>query len=396
MYHMKQSFYICTVACMRKRTDNQKIYDYMIKNGFKFESDYGKADMIFIDTCAYCQMEEDNSVNAIQRCLDYKKESAQIIVLGCLPAINPLRLEQMGKLHCVPSGRFNELDKFIKPKIDYDSIPDNTKVRDFYSPFVKEGLNQKVGQNNLLGKYGYTGNDVNHVKVATGCLGNCSYCAIKLAWGKLKSRPLEDILKDFKRVIKNGAKEVTLEAHDLSSYGLDIDTNVVALLRGVFGVEGDYKLVLHDFNPLWLMHFYKELKEILVNNHQRIKYINIPVQSGSNRILKLMHRPYKIEQIKEMLSDLMQAAPSLWVLCDIMIGFPGETSEDFEETKMFVKEMGEKYKINYWFTKFSVRPNTEAEKMENKVDEKTKEERENALRMVLSSKAEPAVTVAAA
>lgn len=235
----------------------------------------------------------------------------------------------------------------------------------------------------LPGKYGYVGDNVYHVRVATGCLGGCSYCAIRFVWGALKSRSTEDILEDVESAVRDGADEIDLEAQDLGAYGMDIGTNIVNLLSGLFKVAGNCQLALNDFNPQWLIKFYPELKSIFADNQNKISYMNIPIQSASIRILKLMHRPYRIEELRNVLIDLKKAAPLLWIVSDIMVGFPGETEEDFRETKEFVKYMKDLNILNYWFTRYSDRPNTVASRMDNKIGERTIEQRVSELREIV-------------
>lgn len=358
----------------------------MVANEYEHTSDYSKADLIFIDTCAYCKTEEDNSVRTIKRCFENKKREAKIVAIGCLPTINPIALRESGADHCISSGELFELDKLVQPERKYKSIPWGTNVMNFFSTFEERKLPEKnkktAGEQSLHklpGKYGYAGDNVYHVRVATGCLGGCSYCAIRFVWGSLKSRSTEDILKDVESAVHDGADEINLEAQDLGAYGLDIGTNIVNLLSGLFKVAGNCQLALNDFNPQWLIKFYPELKSIFAYNQNKISFINIPIQSASNRVLKLMNRPYRIEELRDVLIDLKKAAPSLWIVSDIMVGFPGETEEDFRETKEFVRYMKEQNILNYWFTPYSDRPNTAASRMDNKIGERIIEQRTSEL-----------------
>ncbi len=407
---MKKTFHICSVACLRMRTDEQKIFNYLKANGYKYTNNYSKADFIFIDTCAYCKKSEADSVHSIKKCFEYKKLSAKIIVIGCLAKNNPDLLKKLGVECLVPALEMDKLDELMDSKIKLEAIEQPTKVMDFLSAFEDNNYTadarqlyknkarkdlirrifRKHSRNNFVRngdptnplKYGKLGDDVYHVRVSTGCLGNCSYCVIKNIWGKMKSRPLKDIISDFENAVSAGAKSINLEAQDLGAYGLDIGSNVIELLNGIFAVEGDYGVDIQDLNPNWLIHYYDEMKPILVKNADRINYINLPIQSGSNKILRMMHRPYKIEEVIRVVDDLLSEAPSLYFFSDVMPGFPGETEEEFEKTKQFVIDSIKKNSIKFWFTPYSDMPNTESFEMKNKIDPQTVRRRWIALKRI--------------
>ena len=178
-----------------------------------------------------------------------------------------------------------------------------------------------------------------YIRISLGCLGACSYCSKRFYSGKLQSKGFENILNEFKSGLKQGYKNFYLLTEDAGCYGLDINTNIVNLLQRLFesGKDYDFKIVLSNINAQWFIKFYDELLPIFVNNQSKINYVHIPVESGSNRILKLMNRPYSIEDVKEKLLSLKISAPSLSLVTDIIVGFPQENEADFLETKEFLK-----------------------------------------------------------
>ena len=400
-----RTFYInAYVTCLKTKAYAQKVYNYLILNGLSFNKDPRKADFIIIDTCAYCQAKQDDSIKAIKRFTKRRKNGSTVIIIGCLPKIDSASILKLGDFHVISSNELEKLDDLIKAGFKFCSTPVPVKVEDyllnFYlgNFFIKRLLTElklinilsinfffkrclkfmakKISGEKNSGEYVDSSLTGYHVNVGRGCLGNCSYCAIKFVWGRMQSRPLSDVLKDFRACVEinDKAKVISLETQDLGSYGLDINSTVVQLLNGLFKVKGGYKIAVKHFNVNWIIKYYSDLEEIFVKNADKIHYINVPIQSGSDRMLELMRRPYRIEDARKAIISLKKKLPNVWIWADIMVGFPDETSEDFEDTKRFIKEVVS-YGIGIWLTPYSDRPNTEAPKMKNKINKNTKNNR---------------------
>ncbi len=177
------------------------------------------------------------------------------------------------------------------------------------------------------------------LEIAKGCLGNCSYCAIKLAMPKFHSYPPSEIIENFRNGLNAGYKNFALIAGDIGCYGVDIDTNLPKLLEELFKVKGDYKVALVDFNVRWLAKNYLEFLEVLKSNSEKILKVIMPIQSGSDKILKLMNRHYEIDNVKRCILDLKKNIPEIFIETHIMVGFPGETEDDFSRSIQLVKEI---------------------------------------------------------
>jgi threonylcarbamoyladenosine tRNA methylthiotransferase CDKAL1 len=184
----------------------------------------------------------------------------------------------------------------------------------------------------------YDRDDLFTIRLARGCLGNCSYCAIKFAAGTLESKPIGEILLEFKKGLSQGHRLFTLIAGDTGCYGIDIGTSAVELLSEIFKVDGAYKLIIKEFNAQWLIKYQSELETLLTTNFDKIDYIIVPVQSASDKILRLMQRPYNIENVKNCLRSLKSNIPQLNITTHIMAGFPEETEEDFQKSVDFIRE----------------------------------------------------------
>jgi tRNA A37 methylthiotransferase MiaB len=167
-----------------------------------------------------------------------------------------------------------------------------------------------------------------------------------------------------------------LIAQDVGCYGLDLKTNLPQLLSKMFSVEGDFRILLWDLNVRWFIEYYTDFRSVLEANSEKISTIVLPIQSGSNRILDLMNRGYKIEKVKECILDLQKRIPDLRLETHVMVGFPGENEEDFQRTADLIREIPF---FSVHIFKYEGRPNTKAFSFPNKVTEKIISQRANFL-----------------
>ncbi len=375
--------------------DTQKIFDYLTSNGMTYTKNIRKADLIVVSSCGNTQHNQDQSVSWVKECSEIKKKDAKIIIVGCLPKTNPDAYKGLDYWHMVPPRELDKLDDILEANVKFQDIPEPNEIRDyricvsaakkFISKFkFNKDLPRKVagkikrivtGQRGISYNhplFDYLTKDVFHIKIADGCLGNCAYCSIKFATGELASKPMTEVLNEFKDGLSKGYKKFSLMAEDVGCYGLDINTNIAALLKGIFDIKGDYSVMIYDFNAQWLVQDCPKLEALFVENASRIGCLTVPVQSGSNRILKLMNRPYDIEDVKRCLKQLRTKAPSLIINTHIMAGFPGETEEDFEKTKEFIKDTGLFF---IYIFPYSDRPGTKAAKLPGKIEKKIMDKR---------------------
>ena len=358
-----KSFYVyCDTHCPRRSLEASKTYKYFIANGLRPVANPKKADLIFIQTCGGFTPDEEFSILTIKKSLENK--SAKVVATGCLTKINPETLMNFDNLLIIPSGEYEILDSLINAKIPYGQIPNVSsiagvhhlhqgnlfnRIKKFYGR-TRQYATLNVSslrayciyvKDELLHSYGTSvfSSNTYKIEIAEGCLGNCSYCAIKLAMPRFHSYSEGEILERFKAGLKIGYKDFALCAGDIGCYGLDINTTLPNLLQRLFEVEGDYRILLNDMNAVWLVKYYAEFLKILKNNHMKISRIVVPIQSGSNRILKLMNRNYKIEEIAGCIKGLHKAFPKIMIETHIVVGFPGETDSDFQKTLQVVKDL---------------------------------------------------------
>ena len=389
-------FYIFNTGCIRRGLDSIRIYNYLITNKWVFTREISSADLVIVTTCGAVQEKEDGSLHAIETVNKKRSKSSKLVVTGCLTKINPSKIHKIGAFEFVPTGNYNNFDKLLNSKIAFESVPesntitDNTDILNYvlaYRLFRNSGfwvnIFNKFSNHRIFLKSSIILSDIinfvestirltkpqkivpyYNINIADGCMGVCTFCAIKTATGPLRSKPIEKIIDEFKTGLNNGYKFIQLVSEDTGCYGMDIGTTVINLLKRIFEIEGDYKLILIDFNPRWLIKYYDELLPVFIENQDRIKEIFIPVQSGSNKILKLMKRHCDIEEVRHKLKDLNKKVPKIKIRTTIIVGFPGEIDDDFNKSKELVQD------VNFFevtLNKYEDRPNTPSSKMENKI-----------------------------
>ena len=211
-----------------------------------------------------------------------------------------------------------------------------------------------------------------NIKIADGCLNHCSFCATRFATETLRSRPQEEILDDFNRGLEKGYEIFQLLSEDSGCYGLDIGSSITELLQKIFAKQGKYKITLIDFGPRWLIEQKETLIPLLSKNQDRIKELFLPFQSGSNKLLNRMKRGYRFEELVSVLKLLRKNAPNITIRTSVLVGFPGESEEDFEATTRVIQEIRfDEITIN----RYEDRPLTPSSKMDDKVPQEIIESR---------------------
>lgn len=421
---MAKFFFICSTSpCLERRLDCQKISDYLIVNNWHPVKNSARADLIIISTCSFGKFEDNGSVELIKHYSKNKLNSAKVIIAGCTPSINPETLNHAGEILTISPTSLNKLDEIIKAESKFDCVAEPNRIsffEVFYKPLLKIRLLVKSSVNNILSRKNAGGfpvkqymkrgiNFINqavslnsrihpllvcnrdkffYIRVSRGCLGNCSYCAKKFATGVLISKPLEEIMSAFKKGLDSGYSMFFLLSEDIGCYGQDIGVRVVELLKALFrgGKDKEFKIAISNFNAHWFIKYYEEIKAVLIDNKNKILYIQIPVQSGSSRIVELMNRHYCVEDLERCLGDIRQAIPSLNITTDMIVGFPGETERDFEDSLALLKRNKFRYVDIFGYED---RPNTLANRMSNKIPQEIIEERKISLMRMQNKNSSP-------
>lgn len=356
-----KKIFIYSRACERRNLDAQKLSKYFSENSYEIINDPKQADYIIFFTCGVVNNIADKCLKKINK---FKKYNAELIVAGCLPKIAPEKLNSIFRGKTINTDNLNEVDIIFKDNpIKLLDISDEHSEWNNYNPFgiskepigffkdvfKKSGLIkrfvsfQQHALKNIFGGvfpfnrlYSYYTSKY-HITISRGCIHNCSYCSIRKAIGSLKSKPLEKCIKEFKKGLNEGYSHFVLEADDIGIYGLDIKSNLPELLDKLTKIEGNYTIALRNTHPFWIIKYAGELETIL--RRKKIKNILVSVQSGNNRILKLMRRHYKTGELINTILKLRKADHNLKIEVELIAGFPSETRKEFEETLDLIKKM---------------------------------------------------------
>lgn len=358
---MSKTYFITTYGCQLNVHESEKLAGVLKQRGFLPATKLEDADVIVFNTCAIREGAEDRvfgNVGALKKLKRAHKEKI-IAVCGCMTQqkAKAEKLYEMFPFIDIIFGtsnlyKFEEfLDKKTKRLLAYDE--------DF----------------NLLGEdmpFYRTSGENAWVNIMQGCNNFCTYCIVPYVRGRERSRPSADILKEVEKAVKDGYKLITLLGQNVNSYGKDCgEISFAELLTKVSEIEGDFKIAFMTSHPKDLT---SDVIDVVANNPKLLKEIHLPVQSGSNRILERMNRKYTVEKYLGIIDEIKAKIPNVRITTDIIVGFPGETEEDFEKTCDLVRRVG--YDGIFAFM-YSVREGTVAEKMDGQVPENIKNIRVN-------------------
>lgn len=370
----------CHVALLR----SDDILRIFVDNGYKLVSRIKNASVILIDTCTVISLMDKMSQEMIEKAMNGKHRAAIVVVSGCYAQIYKVELEK--KYKCLVTGCEDELsvvrhfgfplhhDRNICRAQVYSGMNNVLikKWRKFWrrvnalswvlGPFFPK-ISQEIKKTlNVISEYSP---ESYFLRISDGCVSNCTYCAIKNARGEIQSRPLSDIAEEMKDAIVKGFRHIVLSCDDFTSYGLDLHITFIDLLKKLFEVSECATFTIRNFNPNYFMPHLNDFLEIA--RMRRIKNIELWLQSGSNSILKRMERGYTKEEYMQIANSILAADPQIALKTGIMIGFPGETEDDFDESI----EMIDKIRfLKVEVIPYCERPNTVAVGLADKVPPK--------------------------
>ncbi len=355
-----------SLGCSKNLVDTEMMIGVFKENNFNIVNDPSKADVIVVNTCGFIEHAKEEAINTILEMAEYKKTSKckVLIATGCLVERYKDELQK-----ALP-----EVDIFLKYS-DYAESKGNsaeifTKVLKEIEQKNKEYKNTAL---NFMNRVITTGEQYAYLRIAEGCSNRCTYCAIPYIRGPFISRKLEDIIEEAKMLVKSGRRELILIAQDTSKYGIDIygKPKLAELLQELCKIE----------NLKWIRFLYTypedvtdELIKVVKENEKICKYFDIPIQHISNKVLKRMNRKCTGESIKDTIKKLRKEIPEVVIRTTVMVGFPGETQEDFEELYNFVKEA--KFDKLGAFT-YSKEDGTPASRLKEQIHHMTKKARYN-------------------
>jgi tRNA-2-methylthio-N6-dimethylallyladenosine synthase len=374
--------YIKTYGCQMNERDSDAVAAMLRGKGYSVIDNEQDADVILLNTCSVRDQAEQKAIGKAGHLMKRKRKNPNFIVgvMGCmaqnrgealldsLPDLDLIIGTQ--KFHRVPDHLSNMIATMQGQGPRPESIVD----------LAKELNSQNTIKAHLDDKPQITA----FVSIMQGCNMNCAYCIVPKTRGVERARPMEAIVEEIEGLAAKGTREVTLLGQIVNHYGIrefpfvDKKSPFVQLLEKVHAIEGIERLRFTSPHPIG---FKDDLIECYASMPKLCEYLHFPMQSGSDRILKAMRRPYSIKKFRSIIDKIREVRPDIYISTDIIVGFPGETDEDFELTRKHFEEIG--FDMAYLF-KYSVRPDTTAEPLGDPITKVQKEHRNQVLLEILA------------
>ncbi len=357
----KVAFY--TLGCKVNQYETNAMIQQFQEHGYELVEFEEKADIYIINTCTVTNMSDKKSREMLRRA---KKQNpvSTLVAVGCYAQVGKEKLEQIPEIDLIlGTNEKNNIvayvEKYRKEKKREEVVTDVMQMREFQD----------------FGTITYTDKNRAAIKVQDGCDRFCSYCIIPYARGRVRSRKIESVVKEAEEISKKGVKEIVITGIHIASYGKDLPGNIslIHLLEALNAVPTIQRIRLGSLEPKLMT---KEFIERLVKLEKICDHFHLSLQSGCNATLARMNRRYTTEEFYEVVTMLRQAYPNVSLTTDIIVGFPGETEEEFEETYQFLQKV-QFYKMHVF--KYSPRSGTKAAQMKEQIDGNKKEIRSNRL-----------------
>ncbi len=348
--------------------------EQFINNNYEIVKFEDIADIYIINTCTVTNMSDRKSRQIIRR-VKQKNPNSILAVTGCYAQVASKEL-----------SKIEEIDLIIgntEKKDIVNIVEEHISARNARLQNDDEINNKKINLTDInkqkefvdFGNVTYTEKTRAVIKVQDGCNNFCSYCIIPYAKGRVRSRKLENVVQEITQIAKKGIKEVVITGIHVASYGIDFDENIrlIDLLEAIQKIDGIERIRLGSLEPnIITEEFVERLKKVT----KMCDHFHLSLQSGCNETLKRMNRKYTVEEFEKEVNLLKKTFPNVALTTDIIVGFPGETEEEFEKTYKYLENI--KFTKLHVF-KYSIRKGTVAAKMENQVGDSIKEERSHKL-----------------
>ncbi|WP_422486703.1 tRNA (N6-isopentenyl adenosine(37)-C2)-methylthiotransferase MiaB [Gudongella sp. DL1XJH-153] len=358
-----KKYLINTSGCQANELDSEKISWVLDTIGYEPTEDKEQADIILFNTCAVRKSAEDKVFGQLGELKELKRRKPNVVlgICGCMMQREDIREFFLSKHKHIDlvfgTNNIHKLPQLISRQLEtgqtiIDIVEDTREIDESIDAHRK---------------YSYKA----YVDIMYGCDNYCTYCIVPYTRGRERSREPKVILDEVKKLVQSGVKEVTLLGQNVNSYGrtLSVDYSFPDLLREINEIDGIQRIRFMTSHPKDFTH---ELIKAYMDLDKLSPHLHLPVQSGSNRMLKLMNRKYTRDEYLEKIKTIKNLVPNIAITTDIIVGFPGETEQDFQETLDLVKEV--EFDLAYTFL-YSIREGTTAAKMEKQVPDKIKHER---------------------
>ena len=371
-YGRKLSACVVTFGCQMNFKDSEKLMGILSEIGYE-ETDDEHADLVLYNTCTVRENANLKVYGRLGYLSKIKEKNPEMIIglCGCMMQ-EPQVVEKLNKSYRFIDIIFGTHNIFLLAQLLYERLISGHKVEDIW-----DGTTEIVEELPTVRKYDFKSG----VNIMYGCNNFCSYCIVPYVRGRERSRNPEDIIDEIKQLVANGVVEIMLLGQNVNSYGKTLENPITfaQLLQRIEDIEGLKRIRFMTSHPKDLS---DELIKVMAKSKKICKQMHLPLQSGSSRLLKIMNRHYNKEQYLTLVEKLRKEIPDIGITTDIIVGFPGETEEDFEETLDVVEKA--QYDLAFTFI-YSKRSGTPAAKMPDQVPEDVVKDRFDRLLSLVNS-----------
>lgn len=374
----KRTVYFTSLGCSKNLVDSQVMLGYMGLDGFQVSPEPSEAEVIIVNTCSFIEASKKESIDTILEMADYKDPDQgackALVVSGCMAQrYNQALEDELPEVDLIiGTGEYNKIVPLLKA-LEEGKLEAKSHVE--IPKYIHTEFDPRLNTSPFYTAW---------LKISEGCNRNCTFCIIPTLRGRLRSRTVESLVKEAENLTKTGVREFNLISQDLSDYGVDLsdENNLYELLKGLEEVSGVDWIRLFYFYPDELT---DEVIELMAKSSKICSYLDMPVQHFSDHVLKRMNRKITGEKILERISKLREKNPGIVIRTSIIVGFPGETEEDFQTLLNGVKEA----RINHLgIFRYSDEEGTPAFRLKEKVPQEIIEERFDRLHEVQKEIAE--------
>ncbi len=357
-----------TLGCKLNYSESSAISSQFLAKGYEVVDPKEQAEIYVINTCTVTENAERECRQMVRRFLRQNPE-AFIIVTGCYAQLRPNEISSIKGVSAVLGS---------SEKFNIFSLLENFEKKELACVFVSPIEDQK--------EFGHAHSSEAdsrtraYLKIQDGCDYNCSFCTIPLARGRSRSMKPDEAAAEFISLIEQGYKEIILTGVNVGDYGRTFGSNLFQLLKKLVKINGDFRIRVSSIEPNLVS---EEIINLVAENKKLCRHFHIPLQSGSPKVLKAMQRRYKASDYERLIHKIKQQIPQACIGADVIVGFPGESDEDFLSTHNLLRDLPISYL--HVFT-YSERPQTKAAEMNNKVDVFVRRERNTILRLLGNKK----------
>lgn len=314
--------YLETHGCTFNQADSDIMINILKEKHIMVDS-IDEADVILLNTCYVKLPTEQKMITKIRK-IEEQYPDKKLIIAGCMVEVDPIRLSKFSnKASWIGPHKIDLVDEIVERSLNGEIVREYGKTN-----ILKAGANIKL--NDSL---------IHILQICEGCSGGCTFCCTKSARGSLNSYPIEKIVEEAKTAIENGCKELQVTAQDTACFGEDSGESFATLLEQLATIDGDYRIRVGMMHPKSLKRQLDEVIRVFKQYDKIYNFIHLPVQTGSPKVLKEMNRLHTIDEFKEMVKLFREKIPSLSLATDIIIGYPTETDEDFDQTLDLIEEI---------------------------------------------------------